>query len=94
MFVEHPCRDISEIVGYVSLSSGDSLRTGVKNLEVTWIFKARRPTETEQKPRLSSRAIQFLWVRKRRGNRQWDFWGGASGEKENQGSTLLPFWLE
>ena len=50
-----------EIVGYVSLSSGDSLRTTHKHLEVTCIFKARRPTKhSKEMLRHSSGAIQFF----------------------------------
>lgn len=76
----------------MSLSSGDSLRTTDKHLEVTCIFKARRPTKhSEEMLKQSSGVIQFLGVRKRRGSGQWDLRRGVSEEKASQESTLSPF---
>lgn len=43
VLTEHLCGDIQEIVGYVS--SREFLRTGNRNVEVTRILKAWRPTE-------------------------------------------------
>ena len=92
MLLEHHCKGIRETFGYVSLSSGDSVRTRAKHLEVTCIFKARTPTNhREETLRQNSGAIQFLGVRKRRGSGQWDFRGGVSEERESQETTLSPF---
>lgn len=67
VLIEHPCGDIREMVGYVSLRSRDALRAGVKNVADTCIFKARGPTEhSKEKLGLSSRAIQFWGVREKR----------------------------